>query len=122
MRVDRRFGDDTENEQTSDQQKVNQEKLPHQAGAALPRSLGDQPSAGNGAYEYGKSQYLVGVYLAAAHEQSRDDDEITSYMGGEHAQGQESRQIDHTRNDAKQDRNPHPFISQDGAFVVFSLK
>jgi hypothetical protein len=122
MRVDRRFGDDTENEHTSDQQKVNQEKPLHQAGTAPARSLGDQPSGGDGAHENGKSQDLVGIYLAAAHQQSRDDDEITSYMGGEHAQGQESRQINHTRNNAKQDRNPHPFISQDGVFVVLSLK
>src|SRR4029077_10726623 len=106
MRIGGRFGDDTENQHASNQQKLNQEKQTHQAATTPARCFGNQPSGGDGNDKNGNSQNLCGIYLIVTHYESADDHDVTGYVCGEDAEAQESDQVDHTRDYAEQGREP----------------
>src|SRR5215831_17813963 len=59
----------------------------------------------------GNSQDLCGIYPIVTHYESADDHDVTGYVRGEDAKAQESDQVDHTRDDAEQGREP-PFQSR----------
>src|SRR5215469_3721437 len=96
MRMGRWLGDGTEDQQATNQKKLNQEKRSHQTGAAPARGLGNQPSGSDGENKDRNSQDLRGIHSVMAHNEGPDDDDVTGYMRCEDAKRQESDHVNHS--------------------------
>jgi hypothetical protein len=98
-----RFGDNTENQNASEEQKLNQEKQSQQARTVPARCPCEQPNGGDRKDKNWDRQNLRRVDAPAADHPRAYDHNVAGYVSGEYiAKSHEASQVHHARDDAEQ--------------------